>query len=214
MAVHTAREQRTMESIFSQLEKDFLSVQQADPSLADGSRIVYDREVPLELRAVVAGESSAGSLEQFRIKVLANGEDRNLASMRIEITSESDIFFHYTCIINDQGFLRLRDDEHLVCEFPEFLMTVLKMFNRCVREPGRFIGAFLLGSDGTAQLEFVENLEYKLVSVLNLPFRVSPAEVVREQGQYRYNALRTRLHLLTGYLKRSTAASRPSKSSV
>lgn len=191
-----------MDGLFSQLEKDFLAVQQADPSLADGSRIVYDREVPIELRAVVGGETSSGSLEQLRVKVLSSGEDRNLASMRLEITTESDIFFHYTCIVNDQGFLRLRDDQNLVCEFPEFLMTLLKMMNRCIREPGRFIGALLLGSDGSANLEFVENLEYKLVSVLVLPFRVSPAEVVREQAQYRYSALRTRLDLITGHLKK------------
>lgn len=194
-----------MENIFAQLEKDFLAVQQADPSLADGSRIVYDREVPLELRAIVAGESSAGSLEPMRVKVLTNGESRNLASMRIEITTESDIFFHYTCIINDQGFLRLRDDQHLVCEFSDFLMTLLKMLNRCIKEPGKFIGALLLSADGSGNLEFVENLEYKLVGVLNLPLRVSPAEAVREQAQYRYSALRTRLNLITGHLKRNSA---------
>eukprot|EP00796_Vickermania_ingenoplastis_P006635 gene6635-4754_t len=197
-----------MENIFAQLEKDFLAVQQADPSLADGSKIVYDREVPIELRAIVNGESSAGSLEQMRVKVLSSGEDRNLAKMRVEITTESDIFFHYTCIITETGFLRLREDQNLVCEFPEFLMTLLKMLNRCIREPGRFIGALLLGTDGSANLEFVENLEYKLVSVLVLPFRVSPAEVVREQAQYRYSALRTRLDLITGHMKKTSQGRR------
>ncbi|KPI89363.1 hypothetical protein ABL78_1489 [Leptomonas seymouri] len=192
-----------MADLLSQLEQDFVAIQQADPSLADGSRLVYDREVPCELRAMRDGESSAGSLEPMKIKVLTTGEERNLASLRVEVTTESDIFFHYTCIINDQGFLRLREDQNLVCEFSEFLMTLLKMFNRCIREPGRFIAALLLGDDGTANLEFVENLEYKLVSVLVLPFRASPPEVVREQAQYRYSAVRARLDLVTEQIKRS-----------
>ncbi|EPY34162.1 hypothetical protein STCU_01809 [Strigomonas culicis] len=87
-------------------------------------------------------------------------------------------------------------------------MTVLKMFNRCIREPGRFIAALLLGDDGTANLEFVENLEYKLVSVLVLPFRASPPEVVREQAQYRYSAVRARLDLVTEQIKRATPSAR------
>lgn len=69
----------------------------------------------------------------MKVKVLTSGEERNLSAMRIEVTTEADIFLHYTCIINDQGFLRLRDDQNLVCEFPEFLLTLLKMFNRCIR---------------------------------------------------------------------------------
>lgn len=192
-----------MADLLAQLENDFNAIQQADPSISDGSRIVYDREVPCELRALRGAESSAGTLEHMKIKVLTNGEEHTLSNMRVEITTEADIFFHYTCIINDQGFLRLREDQNLVCEFSEFLMTLLKMFNRCIREPGRFIAALLLSEDGTANLEFVENLEYKLVSVLLLPFRASPPEVVREQAQYRYSASRARLELVTEQIKRA-----------
>ncbi|EPY39737.1 hypothetical protein AGDE_04191 [Angomonas deanei] len=203
-----------MADLLAQLEQDFIAIQQVDPSLADGSRLVYDREVPCELRAMRAGESSAGSLEQMRIKVLTQGEERNLSSIRVEIITEADIFFHYTCIINDQGFVRLREDQNLVCEFAEFLMTLLKMLNRCIREPGRFIGALLLGDDGTGNLEFVENLEYKLVSVLVLPFRASPANVVREQAQYRYSAVRARLDLVTEQIKRANPAPKKVKNKI
>lgn len=197
-----------MADVLAQLEQDFVAIQQADPSLADGCRLVYEREVPCELRAMRGNESSAGSLEHMKVKVLTSGEERNLSNIRIEVTTEADIFFHYTCIINDQGFLRLREDQNLVCEFSEFLMTLLKMFNRCIKEPGRFIAALLLGEDGTANLEFVENLEYKLVSVLQMPFRASPPEVVREQAQYRYSAARARLDLVTEQIKRASPGRR------
>lgn len=41
-----------MSDLLAQLEHDFVAIQQADPSLADGSRLVYNRKVPFELRAV------------------------------------------------------------------------------------------------------------------------------------------------------------------
>lgn len=195
-----------MSELIAQLEQEFIAIQQADPSFADGSKLVYERKVPFELRSVRGKETSAGSLEEMKVRVLTSGEERNLTSMRIEITTDYDIFFHYTCVINDQGFLRLRDDQNLVCEFPEFLITLLKMLNRCIREPARFIAALLINDNGTASLEFVENLEYKLVSVLMLPFRASSPEVVREQAQYRFSAIRARLDVVTEQIKRSNGA--------
>ncbi|ORC85537.1 uncharacterized protein TM35_000341490 [Trypanosoma theileri] len=197
------------DTLIAQLEHDFRAIEQSDPSLADGFKVVYDREVPCELRPMRGGSAESGSLEGMKVKVLSFGDDHSLSAMRVELTSESDLFFHYTCVINHAGFLRLREHQSLVCDFPDFLMTLLKMFNRCIREPQRFIMVLLLDENGTANMEFIENLEYKLVGVLTLPFRASPPEVVREQIGYRYSAVRARLALLTAQLKNSNLVMKP-----
>ncbi|ESL12013.1 hypothetical protein TRSC58_00227 [Trypanosoma rangeli SC58] len=197
------------DSLIAQLEQDFRAIEQMDPSLADGFKIVYDREVPCEMRATRGGDAGGGTLEGMRLKVLSLGDDHSLSTMRIEVTSESDLFFHYTCVINHAGFLRLREHQSLICDFSDFLMTLLKMFNRCIREPQRFLTVLLLDENGTANMEFIENLEYKLVGVLTLPFRASPPEVVREQIGYRYSAVRARLALLTAQLKKSNLVLKP-----
>ncbi|KAG8347734.1 putative Centriolar protein SAS N terminal [Trypanosoma vivax] len=193
--------------LIAQLEKDFRTIEQSDPSIADGFRVVYDREVPCEMRSV--GGTRDGSLEGMKVKVLTFGDDHSLNTMRVELTNECDLFFHYTCVINHVGFLRLREHENLVCDFPDFLMTFMKMLNRCIREPQRFLMIFTPGEKGAATMEFIENLEYKLISVLTLPFRASSPEVVREQIGYRYSAVRARLALLTSQLKSANVVMSP-----
>ena len=47
--------------------------------LADGHRIVYDREVPFELRIQDSntGPQEVGTLEAIKVKILVLGEDQN-----------------------------------------------------------------------------------------------------------------------------------------
>jgi hypothetical protein len=61
------------------------------------------------------------------------------------------------------------------------------MFNRC------YLAVLLLGSDGDAILEFIQNIEF--VDLLVLPFR---EHLVLQQAHltYRYNAVRTRLSIM------------------
>jgi hypothetical protein len=60
---------------------------------------VYDREVPLELRSheQIEGGQTAGTLEAVKVKVLLHGEESNPQHVRIELTTESDLFFVYSC---------------------------------------------------------------------------------------------------------------------
>ena len=50
---------------------DFTSIEEMDPSIADGYRVIYDREVPFELRMDVQnGPQQVGTLEAIKAKVL------------------------------------------------------------------------------------------------------------------------------------------------
>eukprot|EP00758_Cryptobia_borreli_P003704 Tbor_TRINITY_DN3931_c0_g1::TRINITY_DN3931_c0_g1_i1::g.835::m.835 len=187
--------------VFQQLEREFRLIEEKDPSIADGHRVIYDREVPFELRPADGAEHDVGALEGIKVKILTLGEENSISSLRIELTSEADLFFHYNCAINLLGFNQLREDQKLMCEFREFTVTLLKMFNRCIREPNNYLVVLLLGNDGTASLEFIQNVEYKFIDLLVLPFHESPDSVIRQDITYRYNALRSRLSLMTGKLQ-------------
>lgn len=50
--------------------------------------------------------------------------------------------------------------------------------------------------DGSARLDFIQNIEYKFIELLSLDFANSPDEVVRRQIAYRYNSLKTKLSLM------------------
>ncbi len=88
-------EERKDESILNTF--NFCGIEELDPSLSEGHRLVYDREVPFELRLEDSnGPQEVGSLEGIRVKLLIIGEESNPNQIRIEISSESDLFFHYT----------------------------------------------------------------------------------------------------------------------
>ena len=50
--------------------------------------------------------------------------------------------------------------------------------------------------EGTARLDFIQNIEYKFIELLSVDFVNSPDDTVRKQITYRYNAIRTKLELL------------------
>jgi hypothetical protein len=50
--------------------------------------------------------------------------------------------------------------------------------------------------DGTARLDFIQNIEYKFIELLSLDFVNSPDVTVRRQISYRYNALKTKVTLM------------------
>ena len=50
---------------------DFSGIEELDPSLSEGHRLIYDREVPFELRLEdTNGPQEVGSLEGIRVKIL------------------------------------------------------------------------------------------------------------------------------------------------
>jgi hypothetical protein len=76
---------------------DFSAIEELDPSLAEGHRIVYDKEVPFELRLEDSnGPQEVASFEAIRTKILVLGDDVNPHQIRLELSCENDLFFHFT----------------------------------------------------------------------------------------------------------------------
>jgi len=76
---------------------DFSQIEELDPSLSEGHRLVYDREVPLELRLEdSSGPQEVASFEAIRAKILIMGDEINPTQIRLELSCENDLFFHFT----------------------------------------------------------------------------------------------------------------------
>jgi hypothetical protein len=88
---------------------DLGAVDEMDPSLAEGHRIIYDREVPFELRIQEAGQTpqEVGTLEAIKVKVLLLGEDSHPEHIKVELTSENDLFFYYLHSIDESVFAEM-----------------------------------------------------------------------------------------------------------
>lgn len=74
--------------------------------------------MPFELRIhdPTAGPQEVGSLEGIRVRILLmvgfiypKGEDKVASEVRVELTSENDLFFHYSHILNEERFKAMQE---------------------------------------------------------------------------------------------------------
>lgn len=76
---------------------DYTQIEENDPSLAYGHRLIFDREIPFELRLEDNnGPQEVASFESIRAKILVTGEESSPNQIRIELSCENDLFFHFT----------------------------------------------------------------------------------------------------------------------
>ena len=89
---------------------DLAALNEMDPSLEGGFKIQFDREIQIELRlqdSNQANSDAVGTLEAIRVKLLTLGDQQNLQILKIELTSESDLFFNYISMLCSRGVKHL-----------------------------------------------------------------------------------------------------------
>ena len=78
--------------------------------------------MPLELRVQQVSEipQEVGTLEAVRVKMLLLGDDASPGVIKVELTSENDLFFHYTHTLDEQGFRLVQEQQKLMVDFVEY----------------------------------------------------------------------------------------------
>ena len=176
---------------------DFTEIEEKDPSLSEGHKLLYDREVPFELRLEDNnGPQEVASFEALRCKILLGGVENNPIQIRIELSCENDLFFHFTSDIDEETYKVMQENQKLTVNFSEFYNLVKRLFNNCINEPQSYISVFIMQKEGTGRLDFIQNIEYKFIELLSIDFVNSPDDTVRKQIGYRYNALRTKMEMM------------------
>ena len=149
---------------------DFSEIDSKDPSLSEGHKLVYNREAPFELRLEDNdGPQEVASFESIGCKVLIIGEENNYSQIRIELSCENDLFFHFTSDIDEETFKIMQENQKLTVNFKEFCNLLKRLFNNCINEPQSYISVFIMQKEGTGRLDFIQNVEYKLI-VINILF--------------------------------------------
>ena len=157
---------------------DFSEIEEKDPSLSEGHKLLYDREVPFELRLEDSnGPQEVASFEAIRTKILLGGEEQSPSQIRIELSCENDLFFHFTSDVDEETFKVMQDNQKLCVQFNEYSNLTKRLLNNCINEPQSYIAVFIMQKEG---IDFVN----------------SPDDTVRKQIAFRYNALRTKLEIV------------------
>lgn len=183
-------------------EIDFTHLEDLDPSISDGYRTIYDREVPVECRTRSGTEEARqGVLESIKVKMLMLGADDSPSSIRIEISSEADLFFHYMHAIDEQGYKTVQVNQKLMVEFADYHNVLIRMLNACIREPHIHLAIFTMTvGTGDGRMDFIQNMEYKFVELMSCAFERSPEEITQQHISYRYNSIKQKLALMQAKL--------------
>lgn len=144
-----------------------------------------------------------GTLESIKVKVLVLGEDASIHSIRIELSCESDLFFHFSSTLDEAGFQEVQERQKLMVDFPDYPNVISRMLNNCIKEPHNHLAVFVIQQSPvrTGRLDFIQNMEYKFVELMSCHFEHSQDEVVQQQISYRYNAMKSRLALMQARLQ-------------
>lgn len=67
-----------------------------------------------------------------------------------------------------------QEDCGLVVDFASFPALLLKLLNLLVEQPSTYLGLLVLRADGSAVLEFAQNLEFKAMSLLSMRVEAVP----------------------------------------
>lgn len=125
--------------------------------------------------------------------------------VRLELSSEADLFFHYMHIVDEKEFLRIQEQQRLVVDFIDYPTILIRMLNACIKEPHVHLALFTMNSEGDdSRLDFIQNMEYKFVELMYCGCTRSPVEVVQHHITYRYNAMKQKLSLVQGRLQEMT----------
>jgi hypothetical protein len=149
----------------------------------------------------IDGHQEVGTLEAIKVKILVMGDEPVPVSLRIELTSENDLFFHYTHNLDEHGFRSIQEQQKLMVDFPEYSNVLVRMLNNCIKEPHTHLAVFVIERDGLARLDFIQNMEYKFVELLSCHFLASPEDVVRHHICFRYNSMKSRLSMMQARLQ-------------
>jgi hypothetical protein len=123
---------------------------------------------------------------------------------RLELSSESDLFFHYSHALDERAFRAIREEQRLMIEFQDYANVLARSLNLAIKEPHTHLAVFIMNRDGNARLDFIQNLEYKFVELLSVSFLQSAEVVVREHISFRYRTVREKLSLTQSRLNEVT----------
>eukprot|EP01036_Dinobryon_divergens_P026536 gene26536-35203_t len=196
-----------------------------DPTSANGLRIIYDREVPFEVRRISfngratgggvdddghstltsednsqdcspLSNSNMGVMQSLKVKVLLLGAEDAPRAVQIELSSETDLFFHFLHAIEEKTYVRIQENQRLMVEFSDYATVLVRMLNACIREPQVHLAIFTMhvsSPTNEARIDFIQNMEYKYVELLFCTCVRSPQDVVQRHIASRYNFIKQQL---------------------
>ena len=156
-------------------------------------RLYFSREVPLELRPREGAglPVDAGATENVKVKVLLRGEESAPDTVRVELSSEANLWFLYVHEMDQAAYHEVQDTQRLMLSFHEYPPLLVQMLTNCIRDPRQYMGILSMQAGFNARLDFLQVLEYKFIEHLSVAFEAAPEHLVKDHIAHRYNRLKS-----------------------
>ena len=97
-----------------------------------------------------------GTLEAIRCRVCVQGDAASPTAVRLELSSEQDLFFHYTHQLDERAFRGVREEQRLMIDFQDYANVLARSLNSAIKEPHTHLAVFIMNRDGNARLDFIQ----------------------------------------------------------
>ena len=167
-----------------------------DPSLKQGHIKLLFQRIPMELRVQEEGQpSQVGKIVEVDCKLLALYHSKFLAEVRVELTTEADLFFNYSHVLNPDNFRSTQQDHKLLVNLADYPDMLSRLLVNCADRPQEFISIFTMRRNGWARLDFIQNLKCKFLELLTCDFIISKQDEIRENVHFRYEHAKWELEM-------------------
>lgn len=184
---------------------DPASLSITDPSTADGSVVVFERQVALEVRHSDDNDSNLGTLIAIQVKILVLYDSHNSPeSVRVELSRENDLFFSMYHSLQERGFLAMQARQKIMVNFSEYPHLLITNFNKCIKDPSNCMAVLYIHRDGSGRLDIIENLQFKFVELVSLDFLLTPSDIIKQHLLFRYFSMKSQVESLQSRLQEVT----------
>ena len=77
--------------------------------------------------------------------------------LQVELTSESDLFFHFTHTIGEEAFRQdMQQEQRLMVDYDQYPSMFVRLLNNCIQLPQAHIAVLLIEQSGHARLDFIQ----------------------------------------------------------
>lgn len=122
-----------------------------DPSTQGGFKVIFAREVPLEIRFQTSdvAPADAGTLEAILCKVcVREGEGGRPLQVKVELSSEGDLFFHYTHLVDERAYSVMRDEQKLMIDFTAYPSVLVASLTDSIKSPHVHLAVLIMDRSG------------------------------------------------------------------
>ncbi|CAD8161329.1 unnamed protein product (macronuclear) [Paramecium tetraurelia] len=170
--------------------------EETDP---EGYTLIYEQEIVCQI--VVDDGEQQQTQETLNVRVLILGSEQTLEKMKIELSCENDLFFHFIHEVNEETFQQIKEGQQLTASFIDYPAICVKCLDKAHKDPNKYSAVLRITQEGDAVIEIIQHTEYKNVELIQFQFVSLPEESIRMAITKKYQKVKQKLQQMENKLK-------------